>query len=414
MPKSKTAMASEQTRHLDLLRRAFERHYGTSEPQALVIAPGRVNLMGDHVDYNGLPVLPMALQRHVALLYRGRDDSTVRIASTDPRFSARNFDLSATLEPFPEGDWGNYVKAAGETLVRRFGIETGIDAVVHSDIPVASGLSSSSALVVANALALLDRNDVSVDTIELAELLAEAERYVGTRGGGMDQAICLAARRGAASRIDFNPLRVTAHVIPTAWCFVVGFSLVRVEKSGEAREAYNTRPRECREALIKMTRALNVAGKVSTYPDLLARWDASELVEMAKDVLEENLLRRFRHVVTEGDRVSLAEMAIRSGDGATFGRLMDASHRSLTDDFDVSTPELDEMVEIAHGAGAAGARLTGAGLGGCVVVLCLEDETDGVLQALSERYYAKREPDGGLEDHLFVAEPSAGASVTLL
>jgi galactokinase len=350
----------------------------------------------------------------VALLYRERDDAAVHMAGTGPRFSARTFDLSPAIDPFPEGDWGNYAKAAGQALAGRFGIEMGLDAVVHSDIPVASGLSSSSALVVANALALLHRNDVRVDTMELAEILADAEHYVGTRGGGMDQAICLAARRHAASRIDFNPLRVAAHPIPPDWRFVVAFSLVRAEKSGEAREAYNRRPRECREALIKMTKAMNVAGKISTYPDLMARWDASRLVEEAESVLDEGLARRFRHVVTEGDRVRQAERAIASGDVTTFGRLMCESHQSLGDDFGVSTPELDEMVEIALDAGAAGARLTGAGLGGCVVALCSEGRAEGVLQALAERYYAKRQHEGALEDHLFVAEPSAGASVTTL
>lgn len=407
-------MANGETPHLNVLLRAFELSYGSSEAKVLAIAPGRVNLIGDHVDYNGLPVLPMALQRHVALVYCERDDAAVHIASTSPRFSARNFDLSPTIDPFPEGDWGNYAKAAAQGLSRRFGIEMGFDAVIHSDIPVASGLASSSALVVANALALLNRNDVRVDTMELAELLADAEHYVGTRGGGMDQAICLTASRHSASRIDFNPLRVTAHRIPPEWRFVCGFSLVRAEKSGEAREAYNTRPRECREALIKMTRALNVAGKISTYPDLMARWDASRLVEEAGDVLDERLLQRFRHVVTEGERVCQAERALASGDLPAFGRLMCESHQSLRDDFGVSTSELDEMVEIAVDAGAAGARLTGAGLGGYVVALCSEGQADNVLRALAERYYPNREPKGAPNDYLFIAEPSPAASVTTL
>jgi galactokinase len=278
---------------------------------------------------------------------------------------------------------------------------------------VASGLSSSSALVVAHALALLHRNDVRVGMMELAELLADAEHYVGTRGGGMDQAICLAARRSSASRIDFNPLRVEAHPIPSEWRFIVAFSLVRAEKSGEAREAYNARPRECREALIKMTRALNVAGKVSTYPDLMARWECDRLVEVAGDVLDEILLKRFRHVVTEGERVGRAERAISSAGLDDFGRLMSESHQSLKNDFGVSTPELDELVEIAGAAGAAGARLTGAGLGGCVVALAARDNKEGLLHALSERYYANHKL-GDVDDCLFVAEPSPGAFVRSL
>jgi galactokinase len=356
----------------------------------------------------------MALQKHVALLFRAREDGTVRIVSTDSRFTERTFALESAIDPFPEGDWGNYAKAAGQALAARFGLGMGFDAVVHSDIPVASGLSSSSALVVAHALALLHRNGVQIDTMELAELLADAERYVGTRGGGMDQATCLAARESSAIRIDFNPLRVEAHPVPSEWRFIVAFSLVGAEKSGEAREAYNTRPRECREALIKMTRALNVAGKVSTYPDLMARWECDRLVEVAGDVLDDILLKRFRHVVTEGDRVGRAERALSRGKLDDFGHLMGESHESLKSDFGVSTPELDELVEIAGTAGAAGARLTGAGLGGCVVALAARDDEDGVLHALSERYYAKQKLGESADDYLFVAEPSAGASVTSL
>jgi galactokinase len=356
----------------------------------------------------------MALQKHVALLFRAREDATVRIVSTDSRFPERSFDLQTSIEPFSEGDWGNYAKAAGQALAERYGVAVGFDAVVHSDIPVASGLSSSSALVVAHALALLDRNDVRFDTMELAELLADAEHFVGTRGGGMDQAICLAANESSASRIDFNPLRVEVHPIPPEWRFIVAFSLVRAEKSGEARDAYNTRPRECREALIEMTRALNVAGKVSTYPDLMSRWECERLVEVASDVLNESLLKRFRHVVTEGDRVCRATRALATGALEDFGRLMNESHESLKSDFGVSTRELDELVEIADAAGSAGARLTGAGLGGCVVALVAQDGDSDLRQALAEHYYAKRDFEGSLGDHLFVAEPSAGASVTTL
>jgi len=402
------------TPHLNVLCPTFERHFGSSEATTIVTAPGRVNLMGDHVDYNGLSVLPMALQRHVSLLCRARDDSRVHFASTNPSYPPRTFELGSDIEPYPESDWGNYAKAAAQALVRRFGIGKGFDAVVHSDIPVASGLSSSSALVVAHALALLHVNATEVEPLELAALTAQAENYVGTRGGSMDQAICLAACRQTASRIDFNPLRVKALPVPSDWRFVVAFSLVRAEKSGRVREDYNAGPRECKEALLAMSRALKVATEIETYSDLMARWDITRLLKEAANLLNETHLRRFRHVVTEGDRVSRAERAMASGDSRSFGQLMCESHESLRDDFGVSTPELDELVGIATDADAAGARLTGAGLGGCVVALTSEERTDQALQALAKRYYAKRQFEGVLKDHLFVAEPSTGASVTPL
>jgi galactokinase len=368
--------------------------------------------MGDHIDYNGLSVLPMALQRRVSVLYRERDDASVHVATTAQAYAACEFKLSRRIKPYKAGDWGNYAKAAVQGLLERFEIRRGFDAVVHSDIPEAAGLSSSSALVVAFALAVLHANDhEEAERLELAELLAEAEHYVGTRGGGMDQAICLAARRQSASRIDFNPLRLTAHPIAPEWNFIIAFSLVRAEKSGPARETYNTRTRECREALRRVTEALGVAEKVDSYPALMRRRRVRELLRAAEPALDGILMHRFRHVVTEAERVNKAAEALAAYDLRGFGRLMTASHASLRDDFEVSSPELDELVDIATRAGAAGARLTGAGLGGCVVALCPQERVDKVMKRLKNRFYECREYDGPLEDILFVAAPSGGAEV---
>ncbi len=371
--------------------------------------------MGDHIDYNGLSVLPMALQRHFALLYRERGDSVVRIASTNAEYTPREFELSSKIKPNKDGDWGNYAKAACQTVVSHYGASAGFNAIAHSDIPVAAGLSSSSALVVASALAALHASDVWTEKMELAELLAEGEHYVGTRGGGMDQAICLAARKHSASRIDFEPLRLTAHPIPPEWHIIIAFSLVRAEKSGTARSAYNVREKQCRKALKQVVDALGLAGKVDSYSTLMSKKRPNELLARAGDILDDDtLLRRFVHVISEGERVNRAEKALLSYDLRAFGHLMSESHESLRDSFGVSTPELDELVNIAVRAGAAGARLTGAGLGGCVVALCTEKKSAGVLKALTDRYYRKHEYDGALEDQLFVAEPSGGATVTPL
>jgi galactokinase len=367
--------------------------------------------MGDHIDYNGLSVLPMALARHVSVLYREREDNTVLIASTDERYEPRSFTLAGEIEPYTDGDWGNYIKAAAQALTQRFEIARGYEAIVHSDIPVAAGLSSSSALVVASALALLHGNAVEMERLALAELLAEAERYVGTRGGGMDQAICLAARKHSASRIDFHPLRLTAHLIPPEWHFIVASSLVPAEKAGVARETYNTRARECREALARVIDAIGASDRIDSYTALLAASRPAALLRRARDILDEALLSRFCHVVNEAGRVRRAEKALTAYDLRGFGRLMSESHRSLRDDFQVSCPELDELVEIAENAGAAGARLTGAGLGGCIVALCPENRSQRILRALADRYYARHGVEGDLEAHAFVAAPSGGATV---
>jgi galactokinase len=297
-------------------------------------------------------------------------------------------------------------------LVTRLGRLKGLDALIDSDLPVAAGLSSSSALVVAAALGLLTVNDVTMERQELMELLAEAERYVGMRGGGMDQAICLGAHEGQAARIDFDPVRLTPVPVPHEWRFVVASSLIPAEKSGRAREIYNRRSEECREALATVTAHFGVSP--ANYRRLLEGVPVRELVERATHILGSPLDRRFRHVVTEAARVRQAEQALRESDLARFGSLLNESHSSLRDDYEVSARELDELTEIALAAGASGSRLTGAGLGGCTVSVCAAEQVDAVLNRLRSEFYATRTFGGRLEDHLLVVSPSRGASVTRL
>ncbi len=380
-------------------------------PTRVSRAPGRVNLIGEHTDYNGLPVLPMALGKEIRVFFRTRDDSLVRVANTDPEFRLRSFRLSTEIPSGPQGDWGNYLKAPCQSLTRRFGSLRGMDAVVTSSLPVASGLSSSSALVIAMGQALLHGNDLTLPTLELAEAMARAERYTGTQGGGMDQAIALGALAGHASRIEFDPLRLFPIPIPPYWRFVVAHTLVRAEKSGAAQTAYNERTRECREALDLLREDPN---DTLTYPQLLARRELSGLLDTAARRLPESLFRRFRHVVTEGRRVYEAEIALREGSIRVFGDLMNASHESLRLDYEVSSPELDLLVACAREAGAVGARLTGAGFGGCVVALIEAGGARPFLETLEAAYYRERHPDVAREGVLFIAEASSGATVEAL
>lgn len=360
-----------------------------ASPTLLVRAPGRVNLIGEHIDYSGRSVLPMAIQRAIRITARPREDGRIRIASTTTSAGAREFELAETIDPFEPGDWGNYPKAAAQALCGRGGLGRpgGFDGLVTSDLPIAAGLSSSSALVVASALTLLASTDVELDPIELAGLLAQGERYVGVRGGGMDQAICLVARAGEASRIDFDPLRTSQIPVPDAWRIVVADSLERAEKSGPAGEIYNARTRESAAALRQ---------------------------QAAGAPLDETLQRRHRHINSETRRVEEAVRSLRESDLVRFGQLLVASHASLRDDYEVSTTTLDELVEIATSSGAAGARLTGAGLGGCAIAACSETEVDNLLGALRHEFYSGRELPGPLDDALFVARPSSGASVSRL
>ncbi|OLC04576.1 MAG: hypothetical protein AUH45_02955 [Gemmatimonadetes bacterium 13_1_40CM_69_22] len=365
---------------------AFARAFGAPSPSPVhvVRAPGRVNLIGEHIDYCGLPVFPMAIRRSVRIAFHPRSDRETHLVNHDPRFAPSAFAVNESIPPAPAGDWGNYARAAAQALAQRFPDLRGVNALVDSDLPIAAGLSSSSALLVAMALAIMHANGVTVASLELMELLGRGERYVGTAGGGMDQAIILGARAGCASRIDFHPLRLTPTAVPADWQFIVAWSLVHAEKSGAARQAYNERTRQCDELL-------EVAEGGATLSGVLSR--------------------RFRHVVTEGTRVRQAEAAMAAQDLATFGQLLDASHQSLRDDYEVSRPELDRLVELAREAGAAGARLTGAGFGGSIVVLCRAEHAPEIMAALGERFYAPRGAAGDVARHVFTAEPSAGAEV---
>ncbi len=384
----------------------------------LAIAPGRVNLIGEHTDYNGLPVLPIPIDRDVRIEFTIAEDPVVRLDSPVARFDPFAFQLKRPIAAARQGHWSNYVRAAAKGLLDHgVRLERGIEGTVTGDVPIASGLSSSSALVVASALALLKANGVEVggdarptptiSRLELAALMARAERFVGLEGGGMDQAACLHGVAGHALRIDFEPLRVTPVAVPEGWRWVVASSLVRAEKSGGAREAYNERAGQCREALAVV--GARSADMLPTFRDLAAADDVDALLERARRDLAPVLFRRFRHVVTEGRRVALAEVAMRDGDMRGFGKLMVGSHDSLRDDYEVSTGELDEIVEVALEAGAAGARLTGAGFGGCAVALCHRAAVGPVMEALAARFYEPRLGRPPTGDEMFAVKAGGSA-----
>jgi galactokinase len=321
----------------------------------------------------------MAVQRRFRILFRPRVDETLRAATIDG-FGERSFTIAHEIEPYEQGDWGNYVKASARILARHYGNLRGVDMLLHSDIPVAAGLSSSSALVVGSGLALLAANGIKAPFEELIELFPEGERYVGTRGGAMDHAVCLAGQAGHALKIDFAPFAIHPTPVPEGWRFVIGHSLVRAEKSGEVKEAYNERRESCR-------RAFQVP-----QPELSA--------------LE---ARRYRHVMSEAARVESAREAMVHGDIEGFGRLMNLSHASLRDDFEVSHPQVDALVSAFLEAGALGARVTGAGFGGCVVALCAADRVEGVMDSVESSFYGVRPARADFGEHLLVAEASSGA-----
>lgn len=379
-------------------------------PTRSVRAPGRVNLIGDHIDYCDLAVLPMAIQRDVRVDFTPRRDARVRLLNTNPRHAPAEFAAGAPIAPAPRGEWSNYVRAAVQHFAPRVGSVHGFDAVVDGNLPEAAGLSSSSALLVASALAVLAANGQSLPRLELAQACAQAEHYVGTNSGGMDQAISLLAIEGHALRVEFAPLQAEPIAVPPSWCFAIANSLIVADKSGSLRESYNARRAASEAALIAMSQNRALQGRRASYRELLAQFSVDELLSMASESMQGELLRRFRHIVTESARVEVACCALRAGDAQGFGAAMNASQQSLREDCEVSTPELEQLVELALKHGAHGARLCGAGLGGAIVALVDESRAEGLLEAFAEGFFAGRIPARELRHHMLLAKPSAGAS----
>jgi galactokinase len=371
--------------------------FGFGAPPGFVSVPGRINLIGEHIDYHGLPVLPMALQRRIGLAFRPRSDRHVRAISAP--YGQREFCLCANPEPGPPGDWSNYLKAAMQVAASRWKLTVGIDAAIVSDLPPAAGLSSSSALLVAFALALLEANGCRPQIDELMDILPDGEQFVGTRGGGMDHAAVLACKSGCALLIRFDPLHLQAIPVPTGWSFLVAHSLTTAEKSGAVNAEYNAR----RTAGISGLRKLGL----ESYRDAASRYSLDELTALAGR-LSGDEARSFLHVVSETFRVEECLAALRTGDIRAFGLLLTASHASLRDQLLVSNASLDALVQSALDAGALGARLTGAGFGGCAIILSRMEDRDRLRAELINRYYQAR-PGFDSEKHIFFAKPSAGA-----
>jgi len=335
----------------------------------MVWAPGRVNLIGEHIDYHGLPVLPMALERRVKVTYCLRTDR--RIVAESAPYGQREFEWTTNLTPVAAGEWENYLRAAAQAVAGKWGVLQGIDASVTSDLPAAAGLSSSSALLVAFTLALLEANGRAATCEELMEILPDGEQFVGTRGGGMDHAAALASKAGHATLVEFAPLAVRHIPVPRDWHFLVAHSLQSAEKSGAAREEYNLRRTAGDTALARL--------------GLRSYADALDIAAQAAARLEAGPERNsFLHTTSEALRVRAAVDAMEKADCAAFGRLLVASHASLRDRLRVSCAELDRLVDDALKAGAIGARLTGGGFGGCVVILCHTPDVERVTSGLRE------------------------------
>jgi galactokinase len=351
------------------------------DPELVASAPGRINLIGEHTDYNGGFVLPCAVDRRVA----------VAAARGGGELYSTNFDEMRRLDEARDDSWADYPRGVAWALGEKGHDAGDFRAVYAGDVPLASGLSSSAAIEAATALALDVLFGSGLDRKELAVLCQRAENeYVGVQSGIMDQYASLLCEAGSALLVDCRSLE--AESVPLNLEEANLALLVcdtRVER-GLADTGYNDRRASCERAAA----ALGVEQLRDAGVEDVSRLSGEELI-------------RARHIVTENARVLDAVAALQTGDFPELGRLMYASHASMRDDFEISTKELDAFVEIAEADGAPGARLTGAGFGGCAIALVETDKTGRLARAVRETFEAR-----SFEDPVFYEfVPAAGAEV---
>jgi len=356
-------------------------------------APGRINLIGEHTDYNDGFVLPVAIDRYTTVLATRRSDRRLT-ARSDGYADAVDIDLDAPGSG-PTGSWSDYVRGVAAILERRGHRLVGADLTIGSDVPAGAGLSSSAALEVSTGYALLHLANQPIDRTDLALAAQQAEHeFAGTRCGLMDQYIVCHGREGHALLLDTRTLAATWLPLPTDVAVVVCNTMT---KHALASDGYNERRADCEAGV----RALAVR-----LPRIRALRDVSYAdLEANADVLPERVYRRCRHVVTENARTLSAADALRDGDLARFGVLMAASHASLRDDYDVSTRELDAMVEAAMASdGVIGARMTGGGFGGCTVNLVHAASAPQFARDVARGYEART----GRAPEIYTCRASAG------
>ena len=355
-------------------------------------APGRVNLIGEHTDYNDGFVLPAAIERETRIAVAPRSDGMVRLAAFDlGRETA--FPLNDNQRSLDES-WSNYVRGVAAGLLAAGYPVVGFDGLIQGDVPIGAGLSSSAAVELAAVQAFSAAGGFTVPADRAARIGQKAEHiFVGTNCGLMDQLASALGQPDHVLLIDCRDLSFQPVPAPAGAAILIADTAVRRQL---AASAYNERRAQCEAA----AHALGVP----------ALRDAS-LAQLEAVALPDVVARRARHVITENDRVLETVAALRDGDLHKVGKLMDASHASLRDLYEVSSAELDAMVELLRAQpGCYGARLTGAGFGGCAVALMERGAVAAAIPAVTHAYRART----GLAPALYVTQAAAGANVTRL
>ncbi|MEW6074211.1 MAG: galactokinase [Planctomycetota bacterium] len=366
----------------------FTDRYG-EPPRFLVRAPGRVNLIGEHTDYNDGFVLPMAIDRDTWIALRPRDDGAVRLYSM-----LHEEEAALALADLRHGEgWPEYPAGVAWALQEAGNALAGWEGVTGCDVPLGAGLSSSAAFELAVARSFAAVSDLAWDAPAIARLCQRAEnRWVGVNCGIMDQMISAVGRAGRAVLIDCRSLECEAVPLPPGTAVVV---LDTATRRGLVDSAYNERRAQCEEA----ARAFGVPALRDVSPAAFTERSAA---------LAPTTRRRARHIVFENERTLEAAAAMRAGDAQRLGALMDASHASLRDDFEVSSRELDLMVDAAQRIeGCLGARMTGAGFGGCAVALVEADAAESFSRRVAADYAAA----AGRELSIHICRAAGGAEL---
>jgi galactokinase len=374
------------------LRDRFEEWSGKSP--RIFLAPGRVNLIGEHTDYNDGFVMPAAINSYTWIAAAKRSDEILNVSSEHFRESVQ-LRLTALAGP-PRKHWSDYVRGVASVFQSASHKLGGADILTYSDVPIGAGLSSSASLEISTALALIALSGIDLPPLEMAKLCQCAEHeYAGTRCGIMDQFIAVFGRARCALMLDCRSLDYQALTLPADISIVICNSMV---KHDHAAGEYNLRRADCEDGVRLLQQFL---------PSIRALRDVSLAdLERHRDKLPERVYRRCRHVVTENQRVLDAAAALRTEDNAALGKLMYESHASMRDDYEISCPELDFLVEFAADSeGVYGSRMTGGGFGGCTVNLVRTDAVEDFRYRISAEYKKKT----GKNCEIYVCSAAQGA-----
>lgn len=457
----------------------FRDVYG-ARPALFARSPGRVNLIGEHIDYEGYSVLPMAIRQDMIVAIRKADGAQVRVANVDDKYPTCAYPADPNQEiDIKNHKWGHYFMCGYKGVyeyARSKGIDMGepvaLDVVVDGTVPQGSGLSSSAAFVCSATIAIMGILGKNFPKKEVAQFTCQSERHIGTQSGGMDQAISIMAKPGFAELIDFNPIKATDVQLPSGGTFVIAHCLAESKKAETAATNYNNRVVECRlaaivlaiklgmdtnKALSSVTTLSDVEGLCVTYAgkegssdpgvavknllheepyttEEIEKITSQSLASVFKssqtslDVLRAakhfKLFQRAFHVYSEARRVYAFRDTVLSKLSEEdmlkkLGDLMNDSHYSCSVLYECSCPELEELVKICRDNGALGARLTGAGWGGCAVALVKEGIVPQFILNLKEKYYKSRIDRGVIKQsdlglYVFASKPSSGAAILKL